>query len=100
LSGHKDVRDDPGLDVWADTTTLFTRVYHGHVEEADEAAARVYAAGVLVILEIDFIRQLGTFRVEAPTPAAHAEALARFGRLFFGKLWDVYAQRFLPFGPI
>jgi hypothetical protein len=53
-----------------------------------------------VILEMDLVRQLGTFRVESPTLLGRGEAMARFGRFFFGKLWDVYAQRFLPFGPL
>lgn len=100
LSGRKDVRDDPGFDVWADTTTLFTTIYHGHVDAAGELGAKIWGAGVLVILHMDLVRQLGTFRVEAPTLAGRGEAMARFGRFFFGKLWDVYAQRFLPFGPL
>ena len=31
LVGYKEVRDDGGLDMWTDTTTLFTRVLEGHV---------------------------------------------------------------------
>ena len=29
-------RDDAGFDVWSDTTTLFTRVLRGHVDDAGE----------------------------------------------------------------
>jgi len=100
LSGHKDIRDDPGLDLWTDTTTLFTRIYHGHVTAQGEAGAMLYGAGILIIYELDFLKQLGTFRVEAPTPLARLEAMNRFGLLFLGKLWDVYAKRFLSTGAI
>ena len=31
LVGHKDVHDDPGVDVWQDTSTLYTRILAGHV---------------------------------------------------------------------
>jgi cholesterol oxidase len=99
LSGFKDVHDDPGPDVWRDTTTLFTRIYEGHVSAADEAQAAVHGAGVLIIFELDFIRQLGTFRVDAPTQRERLEALSRFGGLFLGKLWDVYAKNFLTYAP-
>ena len=33
LSGHKLIEDNAGFDVWRDTTTLFTRVLRGHVDE-------------------------------------------------------------------
>ena len=31
LSGYKDVGDDAGLDIWKDTTSLFTNLLDGHV---------------------------------------------------------------------
>jgi predicted acylesterase/phospholipase RssA len=98
LSGHKEIQDNPGLDLWTDTTTLYTRIYHGHVTAQEEATATLYGAGILIIYELDFLRQLGTFRVEAPSPPARLEAMNRFGLLFLGKLWDVYARHFLPYG--
>ena len=36
MTGYKLVRDDAGFDVWRDTTTLFTRVLRGHVEDFEE----------------------------------------------------------------
>jgi hypothetical protein len=57
-------------------------------------------AGIIVIRLLDFMSQLTTFRVEALTVAERATALADFGRLFLGKLWDVYARDILPSGPI
>ena len=40
MTGYKLVRDDAGFDVWRDTTTLFTRVLRGHVEEHEEEGGR------------------------------------------------------------
>jgi predicted patatin/cPLA2 family phospholipase len=100
LSGYKAVRDDPGLDVWSDTTTLYTRILRGHVGPEDEAQAQVVAAGIIRIRPVDFLRELTTFRVQAPTMADRVSVLTRFGQLFFGKLWDVYGQGVLSSSPI
>jgi predicted acylesterase/phospholipase RssA len=99
LSGFKVVEDDPGFDLWADTTTLFTRILQGHVEPEEEVQAEVVASGIIQIHLLDFFRQLTTFQTEGPTPADRASALARFGRLFLGDLWDVYARRVLSSSP-
>jgi cholesterol oxidase len=88
LTGFKVIEDDPGFDVWRDTTTLYTRVLGGHVEDGDDEAAEVVASGVIHIHLRDFAKQLTTFRADPP---GHVEALARFGRLFAGDLWDVYS---------
>ena len=40
MTGFKLVENDAGFDVWKDTTTLFTRVLQGHVDEGDDDAAR------------------------------------------------------------
>ena len=108
LSGFKYIKDDPGFDLWHDTTTLFTRVLHGHVSEEDEKAAAkdneklkqmVLASGIIIIYFFDFLKQLTTFRAEGPTLSDRASAMSRFGKLFMGKLWDVYARNVLTSGP-
>jgi cholesterol oxidase len=91
LVGFKDVHDDPGLDLWRDTSTLYTRVLAGHVEPAGDEHAPVVAAGVITIWLRDFAHQLTTFRVTGPDAATRARAFAAFGRLFLGTLWDLYA---------
>lgn len=98
-SGFKVVEDDPGSDLWEDTTTLFTRILQGHVGPEDEEGAQVVASGIVRIHLLDFLRQLTTFRAEGPGPAERASAIARFGRLFLGDLWDVYARRVLSSSP-
>lgn len=99
LSGYKTIFDDPGFDVWTDTTTLFTRIYQGHVEATAESGAEIYGSGILRIYLTDFLKQLTTFRVEAPTIHDRIAALNRFGRFFLSKLWDVYGRHFLEYGP-
>jgi cholesterol oxidase len=90
LVGHKDVHDDPGLDVWRDTSTLYVRVLAGHVAPGGDDRARVVGAGVITIHPADFAQQLTTFRTEGPRPL---EAVGSFGRLFLGQLWEVYGPR-------
>jgi predicted patatin/cPLA2 family phospholipase len=109
LSGFKAIKDDPGMDLWHDTTTLFTRILNGHVSAEEEAAANndpqklqqmVAASGIIVIQFFDFLKQLTTFSAEGPTLSDRASAMTRFGRLFLGKLWDVYARNVLTSGPV
>jgi len=108
LSGFKYIKDDAGSDLWHDTTTLFTRILNGHIGEEDETAAAkdpeklkpmVKGSGIIHIYFFDFMKQLTTFRAEGPTLSDRASAMARFGRLFMGKLWDVYARNVLTSGP-
>jgi cholesterol oxidase len=90
LVGFKTVRDEAGLDVWPDTSTLYIRVLKGHLEPEEDTAAEVVATGILRILVVDFLQQLTTFRVDGPDGM---EALSTFGRLFVGELWQVYGRR-------
>ncbi|HEX4447692.1 MAG TPA: patatin-like phospholipase family protein [Polyangiaceae bacterium] len=98
LLGFKSVKDDPGFDVWSDTTTLYTRIIEGHGTFSDQG--KLVGSGVLKLHMADFLKELTTFRVEGPTLADRTSALARFGKLFLGKLWDVYASHLLSYGPI
>lgn len=82
LVGFKDVGDDPRFDVWRDTTTLYTQLIAGHLEEdSDEASPE--AMGIITIHAADFAKQLTTFR-------GSPSAMAKFGREFVGQLWDTY----------
>jgi cholesterol oxidase len=92
LVGHKEVADDAGMDVWRDTSTLYTRILAGHVAPEEDDAATVVATGVLTIHLPDFLHQLTTFTARGPR-AAHG--LEVFGRFFFGQLWSVYGTRLL-----
>ncbi|MFJ5708105.1 patatin-like phospholipase family protein [Streptomyces sp. NPDC093105] len=100
LSGYKDVSEDSRLGIWKDTSVLHTRVVRGHVGADEEPDAEPVAAGTVRIRPADFLRQLTTFRAEAPTLPGRVTTLGRFGRFFAGKLWDVYAQNVLPWSPL
>ena len=58
------------------------------------------AAGIIRITPLKFARQLTTFRARGPSTAASMAGLARFGALFAGGLWDVYARRVLSSSPV
>ncbi|WP_345802570.1 GMC family oxidoreductase [Microbacterium sp. AZCO] len=96
MYGFKTVRDDPGLDVWSDTSTLYVRIMKGHVPPgengADDGSGETIAAGMLRILPQDFARQLTTFRGAGRGPLA---SIGRFG-MFFGKS---VADAYLPPAP-
>lgn len=99
LSGFKLIKDQPGIDIWTATTTLFTHLWQGHVEAPDEEKAVRIASGIISIHHLDFLQQLTTFRVGGPTLADRVSALTHFGTFFLGKLWDVYGQQILSYGP-
>jgi cholesterol oxidase len=90
LTGHKDVHDDPGVDVWPDTSTLYVRLLAGHTHPDDDTTAPVIGAGTVIIRIGDFVQQLTTFRTTGPHPA---RAMEVFGKLFLGELWAVYGGR-------
>jgi cholesterol oxidase len=92
LNGFKEAKDDPGFDIWSDTTTLFTHILAGHVSpgpanEVGDAGEEIIATGILHVLPADFAVQMTTFRVD---PAHRVDALALFGKLFLGSLWDTW----------
>jgi cholesterol oxidase len=90
FDGFKVVHDDPGLDLWPDTTTLYITLYEGA-----DASAPVAGKGILKIAPADFARQLTTIQVtNASGPIERLEALARFGRYFAGVLYDTYGEVF------
>ena len=93
MSGFKLVKDDAGFDVWKDTTTLFTRVLRGHVDEQQEPSAEIVASGVLRIRIRDFARQLTTFRAGGDGAGAKLGALAKFGTIFLGQLAEAYLRK-------
>ena len=79
---------------------MYLRILKGHVTADADTAALTIASGIIKIQMLDFLQQMTTFRVDGGPVANRTAALARFGRMFLGKLWDVYGQQVLPFGPI
>jgi hypothetical protein len=86
LAGRKEVRNDPGFDLWSDTTTLFTRLHQG-----DDASGPVVGAGILSIGAVDFAKVLRSIRaIDTGSAAESARLIARFGQYFAGELWKSY----------
>jgi predicted acylesterase/phospholipase RssA len=98
LTGVKDIYDDGGMDIWSDTTTLFVKVWNGRVEQ-DQPGGAPGAAGIISIKWYDFLEQLTTFRVNAPSTGHQIAALNRFGLFFFGRIWDVFLRQFTDYAP-
>jgi cholesterol oxidase len=93
MTGFKLIENDAGFDVWKDTTTLFTRVLGGHVDEASEQSAELVASGIIRIRVVDFAKQLTTFRSDGAGLGAKLGALARFGVVFCKQLAEAYLRR-------
>lgn len=86
LAGHKRVRNDPGFDLWSDTTTLYTTLHEG----ADKSAP-VVGAGVLSLGLDDLMKLVASMRVTGSDDAIDKTAtLAKFGQFFMGELWERY----------
>ena len=91
MTGFKLVKDDAGFDVWKDTTTLFTRVLHGHVPRATTRTAPSWSPPAsshprarLRQAAHDVPRRAGS----APTGA-----LVKFGAIFLGQLAEAYLRK-------
>jgi cholesterol oxidase len=86
LEGLKVIHDDPGFDLWSDTTRLFVTVKDG--ESADSP---VLGKGILHMTPDSLVRSLTTFRVSGPHgPTARLAALSRFGWFFSGNLFTLF----------
>lgn len=88
LAGKKEVRDDPGFDLWKDTTTLLTRLHRGK-----DKSGPVVGAGVLSLDVKELMKLLSTFRAtNARSAKEELEAVGAFGRFFLGELWNTYGR--------
>lgn len=90
FEGTKYIKDDPGLDIWSDCTTLYITVRAG-----DAPGGALIGCGVLHIAPRDFLQQLRATRaVNGDSAAARLAAVAKFGTYFAGNLWQVYGGVF------
>jgi hypothetical protein len=89
LAGRKNVRDDLGLDLWPDTTTLDVRLHQGR-----DATGPIVGSGVLHLTVVELLRLVASARtLHADSPFRSAIAVARFGRLFLQNLAASYLLR-------
>jgi cholesterol oxidase len=93
LAGRKEVRDSSVLEMWKQTTTLYSVLHDG-----PDSSGPIVGAGVLTLGVADLTRMLGTVSTPGTTDAAQsAAAIAKFGHFFLGQLWDSYGVH-LKFG--
>jgi len=89
--GFKVIHDDPGVDSWSDTTTLYITVYEGENDQG-----RVLGKGILRIPVASFMRQLTTMQVtNAKGLTERWQAMLKFGRFFGGQLVDTYGANLM-----
>jgi cholesterol oxidase len=90
FEGHKTVHNDPGFDVWADTTTLFITVYAGR-----DNTGPIVGKGIIEIHLKDLAHQLTTLKViNAQDLGQRLSITARFGRFFGDQVFDLYGGVF------
>lgn len=94
--GVKQVQHDAPFDLWRDTTTLYTNIYHGHIDPDAAPQAVLWITGIIGLDVSDFIAVLRELRATAPDGSSSPLCLARFGQFFAGKLWEVYAPSLPP----
>jgi len=93
LSGHKVIRDDPGLDALEDLTRLFVRVHRGGDEQAP-----VFGAGELRFHLMDAPALAASIEITGTGSwQQKAAALAAFTSFAWGALRDEYLKDVRPF---
>jgi cholesterol oxidase len=86
LAGRKHAHDDPGFDIWKDTTTLYTVLHEGDGENGPIAGAGVLGLGVEALAKM-----VATMRPHGGGGlVGDVEPLVKFGKLFLGALWETY----------
>lgn len=76
--------------LWRDCTTLFLKIFAGHIGAGEEPAQPV-AAGIVHIGFLAFIREMLSFRSDALTFFGRCFAKFEFGKFFVGTLWDLFS---------
>jgi hypothetical protein len=98
LTGFKLVEDDPNFDSYRDVTTLFLRLFSGHLAENDETRERRVATGIVRLGPADVLREAFSFRGRARSRLSSALAVARYQFLFLRELARTYAGPTVPDG--
>ena len=92
FKGHKVVRDDPGIDVWKDTTTLFVEILRGR-----DGQHGLHACGILTIHAADLLNQMRTLKgIHGKNTLERLNAVARFGKVFAGAVYGIYGGILAP----
>lgn len=83
FEGHKVIHDDPGFDIWEDTTTLFITI-------TDDDNTLV-GKGILKIDPRDFMKQMTTVKaINGRNFLERMKTVAKFSQFFTKKLYGIY----------
>jgi len=89
LSGKKMIRDDPGFDLWKDTTTLFTHMHRG-----SDKIGTIVGAGILELKPRELMKLISSMHITNAAPTKEKiKSTREFGQFFMGELWDSYAKK-------
>ncbi|WP_413295370.1 alpha/beta hydrolase [Bdellovibrio sp. HCB185ZH] len=89
--GFKEVIKEDSFEMWSQTTTLYYYIWEGHSDYNPGETKNVTGVGILRISVSDFIKQLTTFKSNAPSAIEEQEAVAKFLNVFAKNLWQSYA---------
>ncbi len=90
LVGRKIIRDDPGPDLWYDSSTLFFEL------REQGPGGRRLGTGTVHVSVRDLMRQVTTLTSRSNGSLTAMRARFRFIRFFLGRLNDVYGGVVMP----
>jgi len=91
--GYKVVERHDYDDAWEETTTLFTTLWDGHLEEFSDVS-KLIGKGILRLNISDFAKQMGTFKANGGNFVQRSVATLKFLGIFAENLWEAYAPSF------
>ncbi|MCC7297554.1 MAG: GMC family oxidoreductase N-terminal domain-containing protein [Bacteroidia bacterium] len=92
FKGFKIIQHHSLLDMWHDSSTLYTTIYEGSDDKG-----KIFGQGILHIKPSDFITQLGTIKaVNSDSTVDSLKAELEFGKYFAKSLFDEYGGIFIP----
>ncbi|WP_374077891.1 alpha/beta hydrolase [Bdellovibrio bacteriovorus] len=89
--GYKEILKEDTSEVWKQTTTLYYYLWEGHSNFEKFGDKNVHAIGVLRISLSDFMRQMRSFKTNAPSYLEEKESLLKYFKAFTDTLWESYA---------
>lgn len=86
LAGRKEVKDDPGFDLWKDTTTLKVQLFEG-----PDKSGNIVGAGILTLSVKELVKLIKSMHaIDASGTAEKMNLLTNFGTFFLEELWNTY----------
>jgi cholesterol oxidase len=94
ISGFKTLTDNPTAGIWFDTSTLWTRIFTGHITVADSTTATPIGAGIINLYKFDFLKVVLSFRVRGGGLFGPILGALRFLKFFFGTIIRAWFSKF------